>query len=38
MFPLPKEEMERLGIDKSMRIMPHDMNTGGFFLAVFNKT
>lgn len=38
MFPLPKEEMEKLGIDKSMRIMPHDQNTGGFFIAVFNKT
>ena len=38
MFPLPKEEMEKLGIEKSMRIMPHDQNTGGFFIAVFNKT
>lgn len=37
MFPLKKEEMEASNIHYSMRIMPHDQDTGGFFVAKFIK-
>lgn len=36
MFPQP--ECSALGLDKCMRIAPHHQNTGGFFIAVLEKT
>jgi hypothetical protein len=30
--------MEKYGIANSMRILPHDHNSGGFFLALFRKS
>lgn len=38
MFPLSEQEMKQHHIEYSMRIMPHDQNTGGFFVAKFIKT
>jgi hypothetical protein len=29
--------MNQIGIDKTIRIMPHDQNTGGFYIALFRK-
>lgn len=37
MFPLEESEMENLKIERVMRILPHDQDTGGFFVAVFQK-
>ena len=37
MFPLKAEEMQAFGVERTMRLMPHDQNTGGFFVAVFLK-
>jgi multisite-specific tRNA:(cytosine-C5)-methyltransferase len=37
MFSLPEKEMKELHIEYSMRLMPHDQNTGGFFVAKFIK-
>ena len=37
MFPLTKESMEQNHIEYGMRIMPHDQDTGGFFVAKFIK-
>nr|XP_013100653.1 unnamed protein product [Stomoxys calcitrans] len=37
MFPLPKEDMENLGLEKCIRILPHLQDTGGFFVAVLHK-
>ncbi|KAJ2707354.1 tRNA (cytosine-5-)-methyltransferase ncl1 [Coemansia sp. IMI 203386] len=36
-FPLSRERMEELHIDRCMRIYSHLQNTGGFFVAVFEK-
>jgi len=33
----PKDDLEALGIQKCIRILPHDQDTGGFFIAVFQK-
>ncbi|MCO5589742.1 hypothetical protein L7F22_043710 [Adiantum nelumboides] len=33
----PQGDEESLGLDKCMRILPHDQNTGGFFVAVLEK-
>lgn len=33
----PKDDLEALGICKCLRILPHDQDTGGFFIAVFEK-
>ncbi|KAJ1668216.1 tRNA (cytosine-5-)-methyltransferase ncl1 [Coemansia sp. RSA 1646] len=37
-FPLAKERMDDLHIERCMRIYPHMQNTGGFFVAVLEKT
>lgn len=37
MFPLEEEEMKELGIERVMRVLPHDQDTGGFFVAVIKK-
>ena len=37
MFPLSLEDMKAYNIDYSMRIMPHDQNSGGFYVAKFIK-
>lgn len=34
MFP---EETEGLGLERCMRVLPHHADTGGFFIAVFEK-
>ena len=36
-FPPTKEELEWMGLEKCMRCLAHDMNTGGFFVALFKK-
>ncbi|EEB05319.2 tRNA (cytosine-5-)-methyltransferase [Schizosaccharomyces japonicus yFS275] len=37
LWPLPKSELERLHIERCMRVYPHQQNTGGFFVAVLEK-
>ncbi|XP_037885919.1 tRNA (cytosine(34)-C(5))-methyltransferase isoform X2 [Glossina fuscipes] len=37
MFPLPKDQMANLGLEKCIRILPHFQDTGGFFVAVLCK-
>lgn len=37
MFPLPKEQMDELHIERCFRVMPHDQDTGGFFVTVIKK-
>lgn len=37
MFPLSKPEMDLIGIEKTARILPHDNNSGGFFVAKIRK-
>ncbi|CAO3599505.1 unnamed protein product [Absidia cylindrospora] len=34
---LPPENADSLHLDRCLRIYPHDQNTGGFFVAVFEK-
>lgn len=34
----PKDDLEQLGIPLTMRFLPHQQNTGGFFIAVLEKT
>ncbi|KAF6024665.1 NSUN2 [Bugula neritina] len=34
----PTDDMESLNIHRCMRIVPHHQNTGGFFIAVLEKT
>ncbi|KAJ3034269.1 tRNA (cytosine(34)-C(5))-methyltransferase [Rhizophlyctis rosea] len=34
----PQSDLERLGLDRCIRIYPHLQNTGGFFIAVLQKT
>jgi multisite-specific tRNA:(cytosine-C5)-methyltransferase/tRNA (cytosine34-C5)-methyltransferase len=29
--------MDEIGISRTIRIMPHDQDTGGFYLALFRK-
>eukprot|EP00978_Attheya_sp_CCMP212_P011427 scaffold28204_cov42-Attheya_sp.AAC.2 len=36
-FPPTPEEVAKFGLDKCMRCLPQDMNTGGFFVALFKK-
>lgn len=38
MFPPSKEDAALFGLEKSMRILPHYQNTGGFFVAALKKT
>lgn len=39
MFPPSKEEMEcgKFNLERCMRLVPHDQDTGGFFVAVLEK-
>ncbi|XP_055842967.1 tRNA (cytosine(34)-C(5))-methyltransferase [Episyrphus balteatus] len=37
MFPLPAGEIEKIGLEKCMRILPHLQDTGAFFVAVLQK-
>ena len=37
MFPPPKEEAERLHLERCWRMLPHDQDTGGFFVALLRK-
>lgn len=37
MFPPTKEESEKFHLEYTMRVLPHDQNTGGFFVAVLQK-
>lgn len=36
-FPPTSEEVSKFNLDYCMRIMPQDMNTGGFFVALLKK-
>ncbi len=36
-FPLSKTKMGEIGIEKTARILPHDNNTGGFYIAIIRK-
>jgi len=38
MFPPSPEEAEALHLERCMRFVPHDQNTGGFFVALIRKT
>jgi hypothetical protein len=38
LFPPTPAEASRMGLEKCMRIMPQDMDTGGFFVTVLRKT
>jgi len=37
MFPYDEETMKKNGVHHSMRVMPHDQDTGGFFICVIKK-
>jgi hypothetical protein len=37
MFPLPEAEMDKMNIERCFRVMPHDQDTGGFFVTVIKK-
>ena len=37
MFPPTPEEAEKMNIKKCLRILPHQQDTGGFFVAVLEK-
>jgi hypothetical protein len=36
-FPPTSEEADRFGLEKCLRCLPHDMDTGGFFVALLRK-
>ena len=36
-FPPTQEEAEKFHLERCMRCLPHDMDTGGFFIALFKK-
>ena len=38
MFPPPAEVVAGLGLERCVRLLPHHHNTGGFFLALLEKT
>ena len=38
MFAPPREVGEKLGLEKCVRLLPHHHNTGGFFVALLEKT
>jgi multisite-specific tRNA:(cytosine-C5)-methyltransferase len=38
MFPPSDEEISWMNLDRCLRIVPMDQNTGGFFVAMFRKT
>eukprot|EP00826_Nyctotherus_ovalis_P049280 TRINITY_DN5937_c0_g1_i9.p1 TRINITY_DN5937_c0_g1~~TRINITY_DN5937_c0_g1_i9.p1 ORF type:complete len:720 (-),score=207.82 TRINITY_DN5937_c0_g1_i9:108-2267(-) len=37
MFCEDGKEMERLNVERCIRVLPHDQNTNGFFMAIFKK-
>jgi len=37
LFPPSEEEATKMGLEKCLRCLPHDMDTGGFFVALFRK-
>ena len=37
MFPPAEDETEKMCLHHTMRILPHDQNSGGFFVALFKK-
>lgn len=37
MFPPTDEERKEFHLERCMRCLPHDMDTGGFFIALFRK-
>lgn len=37
MFPPSIEEAKKIGLDNTMRILPHDQNSGGFYVALLKK-
>lgn len=37
MFPGSEDFMESIKIENTMRVMPEDQNTGGFYLALIKK-
>ncbi|XP_041970924.1 tRNA (cytosine(34)-C(5))-methyltransferase [Aricia agestis] len=38
MFPPKPEDLDKYNLDKCIRILPHHQDTGGFFVAVLEKT
>ena len=38
LFPPPADVAERLGLHRTMRLLPHHNDTGGFFVALLHKT
>ncbi|XP_075985531.1 tRNA (cytosine(34)-C(5))-methyltransferase Nsun2 [Anticarsia gemmatalis] len=38
MFPPKPEDLPKYNLDRCIRILPHHQDTGGFFVAVFEKT
>lgn len=38
MFPPSLEVAKKLNLDYTMRILPHDQNSGGFYVALLKKT
>ncbi|XP_061380456.1 tRNA (cytosine(34)-C(5))-methyltransferase [Danaus plexippus] len=38
MFPPKTEDLDKYNLDRCIRILPHHQDTGGFFVAVFEKT
>ncbi|XP_013161475.1 PREDICTED: tRNA (cytosine(34)-C(5))-methyltransferase [Papilio xuthus] len=38
MFPPKTEDLSKYDLEKCIRILPHHQDTGGFFVAVFEKT
>ena len=36
-FQFPSEEIKDMNINRCMRILPHQQDTGGFFVAVLTK-
>lgn len=37
MFPSDEKTMNDFGLEKTARILPHDNDTGGFYIARFRK-
>ena len=37
MFPLPTQQIKKIGLEKCLRVLPHLQNSGGFFVAVIEK-
>ena len=37
MFPPPPDTAQSLGLEKCLRLLPHNQNTGGFFVALLEK-